>query len=365
MNLYEYIDNYGIYSFEEKPFNEVDSVLFSFLSYVDYDNIVEKNKVRLKEVGRMHFGLHKKDEKNIIAVRDATKLLNYMKDTKRYGNCYLCHYVYEANSEYQFSAISIDFYKNYSYVSYEGTDQMISGWKEDFLLGINYPTLTHMKAIDYLNRFYSFRSRKIIVGGHSKGGNLALVASMNCNFLVRNKIKDVYNVDGPGLLKRQFESSKFARIHSIYHHIIPDDSLVGVLLHSEPYTVVDTDIDGVLAHDILYWKVQDDSFVRDKLSSFSKNLGEGLTDFVESYDKDSIRNLIHNFDKVCLRAKVESLLDIKNNPRKMIDLITECRFFDQESRNVLYDLFNIIIKAYGNSKYNDFMSFVKRFKIDI
>lgn len=365
MNLYEYIDNYGIYSFNEKPFNEVDSVMFSFLSYVNYDNIFQKDKIRLKDVGRIHFGLHKKNEKNILAVREATKLLNYMKDTKRYGNCYLYHYIYDANDEYQFSAISIEYLKNYVYISYEGTDQMISGWKEDFLLSINYPTRTHMKAIEYLNHFYSFSSKKLIIGGHSKGGNLALVASMNSNFLVRKKIKKVYNVDGPGLLKRQFESKKFNKILPIYSHIIPDDSVVGVLLHSKHYKVVDTEVTGVLAHDILYWKVKEDSFVPDKLSSFSKNLGKGLTNFAESYDNKSIRNLVQNFDKVCSRAKVSSLLDIKNHPRKMIDLIVECRSFDQESRNVLYDLLNIIIKAYGNSKYNDFMAFVKKFKIDI
>ena len=198
-----------------------------------------------------------------------------MKDSKRYKDCYLYHYVYDANSIYQFSAISIEYMKNRVYVSFEGTDQMISGWKEDFLLGINYPTVTHMKAIDYLNHFYTISSKKIIVGGHSKGGNLALVSAMNCNFFVRKKIQKVYNVDGPGLLKRQFESKKFARILPIYTHIVPDDSLVGVLLHSDHYQIVDTDVEGVLAHDILYWKVKDDSFVSDKLSSFSKTLGEG------------------------------------------------------------------------------------------
>ena len=365
MTLYEYIDNYGIYSFDEKPFNEVDNVLFSFLSYVDYGNIVEKDKIKLKDVGRMHFGLHKKEEKNIIAVRDATNLLNYIKDTKRYRDCFLFHYVYDVNRDYQFSAISIEYQKNCVYVSFEGTNQMISGWKENFILAYSYPTFSHKKAVEYLNHFYSFSNKSLIIGGHSKGGNLALVASMNCNFMVRHKIRGVYNIDGPGLLKKPFESKLFSRILPKYHHIVPDDSIVGVLLHNDHTEVIDTNINGVLAHDILYWNVEENHFVRDHLSPFSRDFGDGLTDFVESYNSELIKNLIHNFDKVCAKAEVESLLDIKDHPRKMIDLIYSCHSFDQESRNVLYDLFNIIIKAYGNSKYHDFISFVKKFKIDI
>ena len=65
MNMYDYIDEYGMYSFEEIPFNEIDATLFSFLSYVDYGKIVEKEKIQLKNVGRMHLGLHNKKERNI------------------------------------------------------------------------------------------------------------------------------------------------------------------------------------------------------------------------------------------------------------------------------------------------------------
>ena len=138
MNIYDYLDQYGCNSFEEKPINEVDCAIFSFLAYVDYGHIVEKGKLSFKDVGRMHLGLHKKDEKNYFVVKDATKLLMYLKDIKRYRDCYLSHYVYESTKDYQFSAISIEYMKNKIFVSYEGTDQMISGWKENFLLGYEF-----------------------------------------------------------------------------------------------------------------------------------------------------------------------------------------------------------------------------------
>ena len=80
MNIYEYIDNYGIYTFNEKEINMVDKVIFSCLSYIDYRGIVNHEKITIKDAGRMHLGLHKLDEVNIIAVREANKILRYIKD---------------------------------------------------------------------------------------------------------------------------------------------------------------------------------------------------------------------------------------------------------------------------------------------
>ena len=365
MTIYEYMDNYGVYTFDEKPFNEVDSVIFSFLSYVDFGHIVEKGRLLLKDVGRMHLGLHKKDERNIIAVREATKILNYMKDTNRYRNCYLFNYVYEANHDIQFSAISIEYKRGHVYVSYEGTDQMISGWKENLILSYSFPTQTHMKAIEYLNKHYTLGFSKLIVGGHSKGGNLALVAAMCCNPLVKLKIKQIDNVDGPGLLDKEFRSSRFKKILPKYHHIIPNESIVGIILYNAKDQIVHSTIAGPLAHNIAYWEIVDNHFKKDKLSSFSKELKEGLLGFLDSYSTEELKNVVSNLDKVCQRANVTNLLEFRENGKKTIAFIKACSSLDMESRNMVYDLLNVMIKAAGDSKYRDFMQFVKKFKLDI
>ena len=43
MNIYDYIDDYGIYSFKEKKFNDVDAAIFSFIVYANLKYIL-KNK---------------------------------------------------------------------------------------------------------------------------------------------------------------------------------------------------------------------------------------------------------------------------------------------------------------------------------
>lgn len=365
MNLFKYIEKYGAFTFYEKPFNEVDAVLFSFLSYVNFDGIVGHKKISIKNVGNIHFDTHSKKEKNITAVRDACKVLNCIKDTKRYENCYLYNYVRTIDKEIQFSAISIEYQKNRIYVSFEGTNEMISGWRENLILSYSFPTATHLKAIEYVNKYFTFPIKKIILGGHSKGGNLALAAGMSCRALVRSKISAIYNVDGPGLLDKEFNSNQFKRIIPKYHHIIPNNSVVGIILNNTNDYVIQSTIAGPLSHDILYWNIENNHFIKSKLSTFSKELGIRLKNYLNSYSIDELKGVIKNLDKVCLRANINSLLDFRNDVHNISKFIMECHSLDIESRNMVYDLLNVIIRSIGDSKYRDFMQFVKKFKLDI
>ena len=356
MNIYDYMDQYGIYSFDEMPINEVDCAIFSFLSYVDFFHVVSNHKILLTDIGRIHFELRNKTE---------YKLLEYMKDTKRFRNCSLFRYVYKGTNDLQFSVISIEYQKNRVFVSFEGTDHLISGWKENLLLSYCFPTLSHKLAIQYLNHYYTLGFKKIIVGGHSKGGNLALVASMCCNPLVRRKIQAVYNFDGPGLLDTEFRSKKYKKILPKYHHIIPNDSMIGIMLYNSNDQVVHSLLSGVIAHDISFWEVEKDHFKNDKLSTFSKELHNGLLSYIDCHTQTELRTIVQNLDKVCQKANVTSLLEFKEDTHKIIDFIRACTSLDMESRNMLYDLVNVFIRAIGDSKHKDFMAFVKKFKLDI
>ena len=357
MNIFEYIDNYGIYSFEEVPINEVDEVIFSFLSYVNFNEILDKkSKITISDVGRIHFGMYKMDQKHIIAVRSATKIFDYLKDSKRYRNCLLFNYVYKANNDVQFSALSIEYMKNCVYVSYEGTDQMFSGWKENFILCYKYPTLSHSMAIDYLNDNYSFSNKKLIVGGHSKGGNLAMVAAMNANLLVKNKIKKILNVDGPGLLEEQYKSNSFRKILNKYVHVIPDSSVVGMMLYNTNEYVVKSRTKSILAHDIVNWEVNDDKFVNCELSFYSKQLREEILGWLSKYNVIDKKEFIYNLDYVFKTAKVTSILQLKENKKYVMDLIYDSKYLDSESKKYISELISIFIKVYGDSKLEEFKS---------
>ena len=146
--------------------------------------------------------------------------------------------------------------KKFIYVSYEGTDHLLSGWKEDFELAYKFPIESQKYAIEYLNKTIGFFDKNIVIGGHSKGGNLALVASMYAKKSIKKKIIKIYSNDGPGLRKKEIESKEYKSIEEKYIHIIPNYSVVGLLLrHTSNYKVIKSTRKDLMAHSIMTWQI--------------------------------------------------------------------------------------------------------------
>ena len=347
MNIFNYIDYYKDYTFQDKGFNEVDNVIFSCLTYIDYNGIVsinKSNKLTIGEVANKYFSIHKKvDKVNMLAQKEAIKILKKVKDTIRYKDIFMYLYKYIGNEESQFSAITFEINKDLCYVAFEGTDQLISGWKEDCKMAYEFPVKAHKYAIKYLNQNFIFTNKKLIVGGHSKGGNLALVSSMNCNYFVKRKIINIYSNDGQGLRKAQIESSKYASIQGRFIHIIPQFSIVGLLLrHDQNYTVIHSTRPGALAHCTSYWKIEDDHFVRDELSPFSKILDEGIIKWLDKYDDEKREKFVNSIFKILEENNVMSLLQLRREIKLIFKVIKSSKDIDPIVLEMLKDLIKII-----------------------
>lgn len=363
MNLYNYIDNYGIYSFEEEEFNEIDAAIFSYLSYANLTSILGKKALPIKLVGRKHYSLYKNDNLEVIAVKEANNLLNYLKDTKRYQDCLLTKYYYEGNSKYQFGVLAIEFQKNKVFISYEGTNELISGWKENFLISVDFPTITHKEAINFLNKHYTFSTKKLIIGGHSKGGNLAMVASAYANPLVKRKIEKIYSFDGPGLKENEFNSKKFQSILSKYNHFIPEYSVFGLILNNTYDFCIKASTKTILSHNVPTWEVVETKFKRGKLSLFSKELKTHITKFLDNCTQKEMYDFIENLDLICEKAKISSLLDIKKESTKILKILNESKNLSENTKNILTEFIEIIIKSLSYSANEDIKNFINNIVI--
>ena len=364
MNLYSYIDKYGCYTFDEVPFNEIDNAVFSALSYVNFEGIVSPNRfspITISMAANMYFQKYTGKEKNILSIREAVKMLRYMKDTRRYSNLKLYNYIYKESNEEQFSALTIEINSKLVYVSYEGTDHLVSGWKEDFMISYMFPVSSQRRAIDYINKHFVFRRKKIILGGHSKGGNLAVVAAMYSNFLVKDKIISIYNNDGPGLLKEQIDSKYYKSIEDKLIHIIPMYSVVGLLLyHSNTYKVVRTSRKGLLSHDLFTWVVRNNSFMESKLDTFYKVFADNLISWLEKYDNIEREKFVLSLFDIFERANVKSFIDVMENKKLIFNIITESKGLDVESRGILKEFILLLLKCFKDDKREEFMSLFGR-----
>lgn len=100
------------------------------------------------------------------------------------------------------------------------------------------------------------------LGGHSKGGNLAVFAAARTAPMVQSRILEVYNHDGPGFTSYLMGDPGYLAIVPRIKTFVPQSSIIGMLLeHEEPYSVIRSKSHGVMQHDPYTWEVVGRSFI--------------------------------------------------------------------------------------------------------
>lgn len=339
MDLYEYIDNYGEKTFKEKKFNEIDNLIFSLLIYLDLNDIITDEINTIEKIAQELFKKNEKTKTLSITKKDAYKCLKKISNTKRYKDIQVYNYIYIGTEDEQFSAATFKISKKQIYVSFEGTDNLISGWKEDFELAYKYKTLSQQHAIDYLNKTIKIFGPKIIVGGHSKGGNLAQVSAMEINFIKKLKITNIYNNDGPGLRKKEFESKKYKMIKKKLIHIIPYNSIFGILLRNDKYKVVVSTKKAIQSHSMTTWMVYDDELSETNISQKSYELEKSVIEWLNNHDDSQRKKMIENVFNVFKKCEITDTRDLRKL-RSIIKIIKEVRNIDKETKELVSSFIN-------------------------
>lgn len=346
MNLFHYVKNYGKYSFEEEPFNEIDNIILSIIPYLPLENIVpgfSKSRISLSQVvTKMQVEDRKKDIKGIFCNK-VYKLLLHMKSTKRYKDILCYHYQKEIDKDKQFGAITLKLQDGSIFVAYEGTNAAISGWKEDAYMTYCFPVPAQVEALDYLKRTVGRKDTEIRIGGHSKGGNLAIYAAMEAPLGIQKKIIKIYDNDGPGFFKEVVESKKYQKIANYIYRIVPRESVVGMLLyHSNDALVVKSKSKSVLQHDPFHWQVEGNCFVIDSLSDYSKRVSERTKTWIEHLRVQERQRCVEDlFDTLAFSDVVETYDFFSIG--KSISTLREIKHLDATSKKNLIEAVKIIV----------------------
>lgn len=269
--LYDYIKWRSDLTFCEAPLNEVDSLIFSLLSYVDFLGIVpepESNvSVPIKAAANSFFSRnpdYKKISMGVIVPKEILRLFKEIKDTRRFRNVEMKGYVncIDVQKEMQFSAVTFLPGDGSAVVTYRGTDDTLVGWKENFNMSFLPVVPAQLAAVEYLNRVAASFDGPLRVTGHSKGGNLAVYAAVHCNQSIQKRLSEVWNNDGPGFSNAFIESDAYLKMRPVIRTVVPQSSVIGMLLaHDENYTVIKSKQSGLFQHNALNWEVAGGSFV--------------------------------------------------------------------------------------------------------
>lgn len=342
--ILDYIREYGDYTFSEKPLNEVDSLVLCQFAYLKFDGIVPGAGEHGDAVSMSFLENHQDKDRLFADERyreNNTALFRGMLDSARFSTLRMNYYVnmIETDKETQFSAVTFFLEDGTIYAAYRGTDETIVGWKEDFNLAFSKPVTGQLRSVEYLNEVASEFEKPFFMGGHSKGGNFATYAAMNCKEEIRNRIVKIYNHDGPGFRPEVRKQGNYDEIAGKVVKIIPHSSLVGMLLesHAAGYMVVESRSFGLLQHDPYSWLVREDEFVRVKdIYKGRRFMDETLNEWILSLNEEQIHSFVDTLYEVVSASKAVTLIDFTADWKKsMMAVAAAFKGLDEETASML------------------------------
>ena len=256
-NIMDYLAWRGDIALDYSPFNDVDSLVLSALSYLNYPQeptLIRDLGVHVPAVDKTQFSF----------VHECRALLSAAAMTERFAGVRMHHpaAVTDLDRDMQFAAVTFDLPDGTHYVAFRGTDSTLVGWREDFNMAFESPIPAQTAAVRYLNEAAVLTDGPLILGGHSKGGNLAIYAAAHADPLLQSRIRRIYSFDGPGLDDATVASGGYANIARRIRSFVPQQSVVGLLLAYHPeYTVVKSDGVSLLQHDAFTWQVLGTDFI--------------------------------------------------------------------------------------------------------
>lgn len=349
-NIMDYISWRGDLSFEQSQFNEVDNLILACFSYVNLDGIsaVTKQKgIGLKKLTKEFMKLHtmKELEADKSFIRLAPFMMMEMAKSVRFGKCVVRNYVNDivTEAEQQFAAMEIVLEDGTSYVSFRGTDDTIIGWKEDFNLSTGVVP-AQKRAIEYLQKISEHTDGMLRVGGHSKGGNLAIYGSVMCKS-AHEKILEIYSNDGPGFSREFQELPETKEMMPKIIRIIPEYSIIGTILeHEKEPVIVASSSKGLLQHDAFSWEVQGPALVRrDSLNKTALRFIEILHKWIDGMDTEQKRLLIEDLFATLQASGYENLSEVQSGGLKSLAaMVKRVEKFAPESRGMMQELLTAI-----------------------
>ena len=183
------------------------------------------------------------------------------------------------------------------------------------------------------------------LGGHSKGGNVAVFAAARSSPMIQQRILDVYNNDGPGFTDYLMGDPGYIAMVPRIHTYVPQSSVIGMLLeHEEPYTVVKSKTVSLLQHDFYTWELLGRSFVTvEEMTADSQFLNATIKNWFAEMSNQERNQLVDVMFTLLGTGGVDNALDIfqPKNIRTYLKTLST----DGNARRILSGEFQSFIEA--------------------
>ena len=356
-DVFDYLKWRGDMKFWQARFCEVDALILTELTYINHDGLVPESYcdglVTVADEARRYNILHRGEKPSLGAIVPA-KIIDLFfaaAEAPRYADIGLCGYVniVDDDTVEQFSAVTAKLPDGTVFVGFRGTDDSIVGWKEDFQMSFKTPVPAQHRAAGYLNAAADYFSTvPIRVGGHSKGGNLAVWAAANCRPDVAERIIDVYNMDGPGFLEDFRDRAGYLAIKDKINTIVPEHSVVGMFLeHEGNYRTVKSSVRGIFQHDGLSWQVIGPRFeYAEDIAPETKRVNNILSSWIAGMNDEFREKFTDAFFGILYSTNSSTLSELMNARPALWRAFSSA---DSETRQALSDGLHMLLGESGKS----------------
>ena len=355
-NLLDYLDWRGDLTLGQDPFNEVDNLILAELSFVDFGGIVappgEGSGIALQEAAQRYFTRFPEGVDMGVLVPDAIpEMLEKMAACPRFRDMKLSCFAdwLDNDKAVQFAALTIETGDGAVYLAFRGTDDTLAGWKEDFHLACVPEIPAQRLAVEYTRQAAKqYPRKKLRLGGHSKGGNLAVWSALNVPDRVRRRIQQVWSNDGPGFHEDILSLPEHQDVARRIVTIIPQSSLVGMILeHDEDYTVVESSEKGLMQHDGFSWEVKGSGFVRlGSVTRQGRHHDLVLKEWVRQMPLDQREKFVEGLFSLLTASGAQTLTDLKEENLKAVGaMIKAMKDMEKDTRDALLYAFRQLMRS--------------------
>lgn len=288
-NISDYLDWRGDLPFTADGLNEVDALFFACLSYLHLPAAMKEQAgtIPISGFAQMFFD---QDNIDMLCVsRGDYQLLEKAVSTRRFGSCRMGFYrdILLEEDCTQFAAEVWTAPGMPAVIAFRGTDNTITGWKEDFRMSYCPEVPAQRMALEYAREAMERYPGNVVFTGHSKGGNLAIYAAAGLEESLQRRILAVYNMDGPGFHPEFLERPGYLRILPAVRTYLPQSSVVGQLLERREEPVILHSVNlGFLQHELHSWQVLGNHFeLRDSLTQESLAFSDTVRAWVAATDE--------------------------------------------------------------------------------
>ena len=348
--IFDYLDQVAYDSIYDTPFNELDMLMLTEITYLPFDQILS-DQMSPDCTCRLFEAAEKvPQDLSMLVTKNRLKLLEKVASSTRFKNIKLMGYVNDIDPDIQkqFAAMIFKIKPDSYVLTFRGTDDSIIGWKEDFHMTYMDQVPAQKTAVNYLRKAMDAMPGQFILTGHSKGGNLASYAASQIEPEYQERIQSIYSYDAPGLNHSVITSQGYQTISDKIKRYIPQGSIVGMMLETpkQAQIVKSTAIGGLAQHDTFSWQISGQTFVLlDNLNPDSLQVDKTLKNWVDSVSDEELKDFFDLFFGLILDAGISSINDLTKleNFDKILAVFENANALTDQEREMLTRLAKLLV----------------------